>query len=401
MTHLPVRPLILLMGTTASGKTRLALQLAQALNGEIICGDALQLWQGIPILSAAPTLDEQAIVKHHLFGLYAPFQKENSSNFIYERKTVRDWHNSVCDVLLKIKPPHVPIITGGTHYFFLFFLSQSNTKDFLCSVGLQPVLLFCDAHESLATRVAARIVSMINEGLLSEVSSLLARLEPGRIARVTNGYVRDGVSDGIMQAIGFREFILATERNDEFKQFMENRQFIQKLNTSTVSACANKLFSSILNDPLAVAIDNIECFADGLPIPMNVALQLGAVLVEIYNNTISYGKEQRKWVRRLERHGLSILHLNTSDWKNDEIMTMALEEINKVSCSAEISYIFISVSSPVLYCKTCKVSVTGEKAYEDHIRSRVHRRRLAATKKEQAKTEIETKIKKDRRWPTF
>lgn len=379
------RPLILLMGTTASGKTRLALQLAQALNGEIICGDALQLWQGIPILSAAPTLDEQAAVKHHLFGLYAPFQRDNGSEFTYEVKTVRDWYASVCDILVKMQSSCVPIIVGGTHYFFLFFLSQPGTKDFLRSVALQPVLLFCDANEALSGRVATRIVSMINEGLLSEVSALLSSIEPSRIARVTEGYVKDGVSDGIMQAIGLREFILAANHNDAFKHFMEDKESIQRLDLSTISACTDILLSSVLNNSTGLSTDSILDFAGALSISMDIAVQLGAVLLAIFNNTITYAKQQRKWVRRLQRHGLSILQLDTSDWKDDKIMAIALEEVHKVSCCTEINYTFLPLTSQTLYCEICKMSITGVKAHDEHIRSRAHRRRLTASKKEQVK----------------
>lgn len=373
-----IRPLVLLMGTTASGKTRLALQLAQTLSGEIICGDALQLWQGIPILSAAPTPDEQVAVKHHLFGLYAPFQKDDSSRLIYERKTVRDWYASVCDVLREIQPPHTPIIVGGTHYFFLFFLSQPGTRDLLHSVGLQPVLLFCDAHAALAYRVADRVASMVGQGLLCEVSLLLSSLELERITRVTEGYVRDGVSDGIMQAIGLREFILATQRSDAFKTFMSDES-IKGLSPFDVSAHTKILLYSVLNDPTA-RTDSIVHFADTLSVSMEAALQLGAVLLEVFDNTVAYTKQQKKWLRRIERHGLSILRIDTSTW-NDNIVDLALEEVSKASCCARINYTFLQLSSQTLYCDTCNVVVTGQKVYEEHIQSRAHRRKLNSKRK--------------------
>lgn len=369
-----IRPLILMMGTTASGKTHLALQLAQTLNGEIICGDALQLWQEISILSAAPTLAEQSMVKHHLFGLYAPFQKENGSKFVYEMKTVRDWYANVCNVLCDIQPSHTPIIVGGTHYFFLFFLSQPGTKDLLCRIGLQPILLFCDSHATLTNRVADRVVSMIRQGLLSEVTSLLSSLEPNRITRIVDGYVRDGISDGILQAIGLREFILAAQHSGAFKNLMETG-LLSRLDPLHVSTCANALFCSVFNGTSSRA-DSVLRFADLLPVPIEAALQLGTVLLEVFDNTITYAKQQRKWVRKLERHGLSILHIDTSDWKENNIMSLILEEVAKISCYTKINYTFLPLASQSLYCDTCRVSITGEKVYEEHIRSRAHRRRL-------------------------
>ena len=58
-----------LCGPTASGKTALALALAEAWDGEIVNGDAFQVYRGLEILSAAPSEKEQATCPHHLFGV--------------------------------------------------------------------------------------------------------------------------------------------------------------------------------------------------------------------------------------------------------------------------------------------------------------------------------------------
>lgn len=59
----------LIAGPTASGKSGLALRLAQATGAEIVGADALQLYRDIPVLSAAPTEAERAMVPHHLVGV--------------------------------------------------------------------------------------------------------------------------------------------------------------------------------------------------------------------------------------------------------------------------------------------------------------------------------------------
>lgn len=58
-----------LCGPTASGKTALALALAEVWDAEIVNGDAFQLYRGLEILSAAPSEDELARCTHHLFGV--------------------------------------------------------------------------------------------------------------------------------------------------------------------------------------------------------------------------------------------------------------------------------------------------------------------------------------------
>jgi tRNA dimethylallyltransferase len=56
-------------GATASGKTRLAIELARELRCEIISADSRQIYRGIPIGTAAPTAEELAAVPHHLVGM--------------------------------------------------------------------------------------------------------------------------------------------------------------------------------------------------------------------------------------------------------------------------------------------------------------------------------------------
>ena len=63
------RQILLIAGPTASGKSALALRAARALDGEIVNADALQLYADLTVLSARPTVEEQAGVPHHLFGV--------------------------------------------------------------------------------------------------------------------------------------------------------------------------------------------------------------------------------------------------------------------------------------------------------------------------------------------
>jgi tRNA dimethylallyltransferase len=63
---------IYVCGATASGKTCHALELAVSMGGEIVNGDAFQLFRGIDTLSAAPTAEEMSVVPHHLFGVLPP-----------------------------------------------------------------------------------------------------------------------------------------------------------------------------------------------------------------------------------------------------------------------------------------------------------------------------------------
>ena len=69
-------PLLVVIGPTASGKSALALRLAEELNGEILSGDSMQVYRGMDIGTAKPTAAERARVPHHLVDILdidAPF----------------------------------------------------------------------------------------------------------------------------------------------------------------------------------------------------------------------------------------------------------------------------------------------------------------------------------------
>lgn len=65
-------PLIIILGPTAVGKTKLSIELAQRLNGEIIGADSRQIYKYMDIGTAKPTSEEQAQVPHHLIDIIDP-----------------------------------------------------------------------------------------------------------------------------------------------------------------------------------------------------------------------------------------------------------------------------------------------------------------------------------------
>ena len=98
-------PLIALAGPTASGKTTLALALAEALNGEIISCDSVAVYRLMEIGTAKPSLAERARVPHHCLDLYWPD----------EPCTAGDWARHARTAIADIRSRgRVPIVAGGT-----------------------------------------------------------------------------------------------------------------------------------------------------------------------------------------------------------------------------------------------------------------------------------------------
>ncbi|MCX5757005.1 MAG: tRNA (adenosine(37)-N6)-dimethylallyltransferase MiaA, partial [Candidatus Hydrogenedentes bacterium] len=82
---------IAIVGPTASGKTSLAIHLAQRFDAEIISADSMQFYRGMAIGAAAPTPDEQACARHHFVGFLDPSEDFSAGAFeLIARDVVRD-----------------------------------------------------------------------------------------------------------------------------------------------------------------------------------------------------------------------------------------------------------------------------------------------------------------------
>ncbi len=103
------KKIILLAGPTASGKSKLAIQLAKKLNGEIINADSMQIYKEFSILSSRPSKHEIKKVKHHLYGTISVKKSFSAGNWLKEAKK----KINIC-----LKKKKIPIIVGGTGLYF-------------------------------------------------------------------------------------------------------------------------------------------------------------------------------------------------------------------------------------------------------------------------------------------
>ncbi|SDM91030.1 tRNA (adenosine(37)-N6)-dimethylallyltransferase MiaA [Acetanaerobacterium elongatum] len=111
-------PLVVIAGPTASGKTALSIELASRHNGEIISADSMQIYKGMDIGTAKPTVEEMRGVPHHLISVL-----DNSESF-----SVAQYQGcataSIQDVLRRGK---LPFLVGGTG---LYISSVVDNTDF-------------------------------------------------------------------------------------------------------------------------------------------------------------------------------------------------------------------------------------------------------------------------------
>ena len=125
MQNKPLKKVLTIVGSTASGKTTLAIEIAKRINGEIISLDSRQVFKGMAIGTAQPTKKQMDTVKHHLIGCLEP------EEFISSGKYASLVKDKINDIVSQNKNP---IICGGSGLYYraiqkgIFEGSISNLK---------------------------------------------------------------------------------------------------------------------------------------------------------------------------------------------------------------------------------------------------------------------------------
>ena len=98
-------PLLVIVGPTASGKTRLSIELAKAMDGEIISADSMQTYRTMNVGTAKPTLEEQQGIPHHLIDCLEPEESFSVAQYADAARRIIDQIN---------ERKKLPILAGGT-----------------------------------------------------------------------------------------------------------------------------------------------------------------------------------------------------------------------------------------------------------------------------------------------
>lgn len=153
---------IVIIGPTAVGKTKLSIELAKKLNGEIINADSTQVFRGLDIATAKVTNDEKENIVHHLIDI---------KNITYDYNVYdyqKDARNCIDDILKRGK---TPILVGGTGlyikaclYDYKFDEGNKNTNEYLdfSNDELYEMLLKIDPKTEIHKNNRKRVVRAIN-----------------------------------------------------------------------------------------------------------------------------------------------------------------------------------------------------------------------------------------------
>jgi tRNA A37 N6-isopentenylltransferase MiaA len=174
--------ILCIVGPTAAGKTRAAVECATRFNGEVVSCDSVQIYKGFDIGTAKPTAEERRGIPHHMLDIADATEEWSAGRYAREARLI------TADVLTRGK---LPVIAGGSGFYLRAFIKGLT--------GLPPapedwVFIMIGLHPEralLEERIKTRAVSMMRFGLLEETSALLQSGVPEDCAPMRSiGYVQ-------------------------------------------------------------------------------------------------------------------------------------------------------------------------------------------------------------------
>lgn len=99
---------LIICGPTSSGKSMVALAVAQALGGEVVNADSRQIYRGTRIGSGMPSEADFAVLPHHLYGFVDPAERYSAARYVDDARAVID---------TIVRRGRLPIIAGGTGFY--------------------------------------------------------------------------------------------------------------------------------------------------------------------------------------------------------------------------------------------------------------------------------------------
>lgn len=431
------KPIIVLLGATASGKTKLSIELAKRFNGEIISTDSMQVYKGLDITTAKATPHERATIKHHMLDVCD----------IHTRfSTIIHYRNEALPILERLlNNSKTPVLVGGTNYYIESLLwdsliggkeptdhmtseeiwkhfsneaydpsnpqklyeifkkidpiyaqnpcRQQNSRkirdaleiyiktgqtftelyakqkvlpgssEFGGPLRFQHVIGFwlnCEVKE-LHKRIDHRIDSMIAEGMLAEVRYLYNCLKV------------DGIDAerGIMQAIGFKEYLPYLNKYDDSSYDKEITEFI----CSRGGLSGQKKF--IIKNRIWQALKLLEECLD-----------------KQREQTKRYSRDQLSWIRNrfLSDNGRlvpPIYELNTTNAAEDIWMEKIFGKaehiiqsyIDNSQCNFQPIERLQRKEPQTFTCDVCNRPFLGEDLFKRHMQSRSHSKQLKMQQK--------------------
>ena len=298
-----MRKILILAGPTAVGKTKFSIEIAKALNGEIVSCDSMQLYKYMDIGSAKPSTNELSEVPHHLIGVIDP--REDFSVAQYQKLAKASIHK----ILSKDK---LPIISGGTG---LYLNSLIYEMDFSKT--------FSDnSYRNELYKLLEEQGSQALYDLLKGKNELAAKeIHPNNSKRIIRALER--IESG---ETSYKPFQLVKKKCEEYNPIFivlnrDREELYNRINKRVDIIVKEGLLDevkSLMN--MGLTEDMISMKGIGYKEVIdyfNGVYNLETAIDKVKQNTRHYAKKQLTWYRRYD----TIKWINISDFKDDNVAT--------------------------------------------------------------------------------
>lgn len=277
--------LITVVGPTASGKTRLGVEIAKRYDGEVISADSMQIYKGMQIATAKPTKEEMQGVPHHLMDFLEPDKTYSVAVFVDDAKM------SINDITSRGK---LPVIVGGTGLYVdsllnnISFHESERSKEI--SDGLWE-LYYAEGIDAL--------LDMLKKIDGESAERLSAQRNPKRIIRAIEFYKTTGITiteqnkNSKLIESPYDPIKIGINYEDRQKLYDRINQRVDIMVDSGLVAEAKRVYNSELSFTSVKAIGYKELFPY-----LKGELPLEECIEKLKQETRRYAKRQITWFKR-------------------------------------------------------------------------------------------------------
>src|SRR5215472_17268420 len=274
MTDRASKRAVLIAGPTASGKSALALALAEALGGTIINADSMQVYRDLRIVTARPTAQEEARVPHLLYG-----HADAAENY-----SVGRWCVDASAALAAVeRAGGLPVVVGGTGLYFM-----ALTRG-LAAVPPIPPQIRAAVRERLEREGIAALYAELGARDAATARRLMPR-DRARVTRSLTDWHREGMKPALDPAAAVKLF-LDVERAELY------RRIDARFDAMVASGALDEV-RALARRHLDAALPAMK--AHGVPWlirHLNGEIDLAAAVDEAKRDTRRYSKRQGTWFR--------------------------------------------------------------------------------------------------------
>jgi len=300
--------IIAIAGPTAVGKTKFAIEVAKAFDGEVVSCDSMQLYKYMDIGSAKPTPEEMAQAKHHLVDFLDPRDEFSVSRYQEIAK------EAINDILSRGK---VPVISGGTG---LYLNSLLYNMDFSSVPGDY-------SYRNELTELAEKEGNEYIHNMLAEQDPEAAsKIHPNNVKKVVRALERLKEGEGKI-----KQFSDIKEETTDYEVILigltrDREELYNRINLRVDLLMEAGLLDEVkqLMD-MGLTPDNISMKGIGYKEIMDYLdgkYSLDEAVETVKKNTRHYAKKQLTWFRRYDK----MYWLDISDYADDE---KAIEDMIK------------------------------------------------------------------------